>query len=81
MEILRTESSPNSAQVPSARVHGSRLSIGPGRIGCGTTITYLLLVDTAPSYDCRHSVLDVKVQHIATPPARRITRQAPLVQP
>ncbi|WP_344606919.1 hypothetical protein [Streptomyces glaucus] len=81
LEVLRTESSPSSAQLPPARVHGSVLSVGPGRIGCGTTISYLLLVDTAPTYTCRHSLLDVEVRHLPAPQARRTTRQTSLVRP
>jgi len=62
VEILSAESTPSAALAPPARMHGGELRIGPGRIGSGTTITYHLLVDTAPSYACLHSLLDVRVQ-------------------
>jgi hypothetical protein len=74
LEVLSTESSPGAARAPDTEVCGSRLSIGPGLIGCGTTITYLLLVDTPPVYECRHSLVDVKVQHVSVTPPRRTTR-------
>lgn len=75
LDVLSTESSPATARVPPVSVRGSRLTIGPGLIGRGTTITCLLLVDTAPVYDCRHSLVDVKVQHVpVVTPARRLTR-------
>lgn len=80
-EILGTESQPSAAQAPTARITGAELSIGPGRIGCGTTITYHLLVDTAPSYHCRHSLLDVRVHTAPAPPPHRTNRPEPLVQP
>jgi hypothetical protein len=80
-EIVGTESRPSAAQAPSARITGAELSIGPGRIGGGTTITYHLLVDTEPSYDCRHSLLDVRV-HTAPPlPSRDANRPQPLLRP
>ncbi|GAA5029550.1 hypothetical protein [Streptomyces siamensis] len=81
LEMVATESEPSAAQPPPVSVLGSELSIGPGRIGSGTTITYLLLVDTVPSYHCRHSLLDVRVEQLPVPPARRVPRQLPLVRP
>ncbi|MFF3445871.1 hypothetical protein ACFYXJ_01890 [Streptomyces sp. NPDC002667] len=81
LEMVGTVSEPSSAQPPPASVDGSRLSIGPGRIGCGTTITYLLLVDTVPTYSCTHSLLDVRVSELPAPPFRRSPRQPPLVLP
>ncbi|MFD9459769.1 hypothetical protein [Streptomyces sp. NPDC060027] len=80
-EMVGTESEPSAAQPPPASVDGSRLSIGPGRIGCGTTITYLLLVDTVPTYRCTHSLLDVRVTELPAPPVRRAPRAVPLVRP
>jgi hypothetical protein len=74
LELVRTESSPGSARVPQARVSGSHLSIGPGLISSGATITYLLLVDTEPAYHCHHSLVDVKVQHVAATQPRRAAR-------
>ncbi|MFE5917201.1 hypothetical protein [Streptomyces sp. NPDC056468] len=74
LEVLRTEAGPGAARAPQTEVCGSLLRIGPGLIGRGTTITYLLLVDTAPAYDCRHSLVDVKVQQVSLPPPRRTTR-------
>ncbi|MEV6183047.1 hypothetical protein [Streptomyces sp. NPDC052015] len=79
-ELLGAESCPSAAQAPPARVRDGQLSIGPGRIGSGTRITYHLLVDTAPTYDCRHSLLDVRVQ-CTTAPAPSGTWQTPLVRP
>ncbi|MFJ6836198.1 hypothetical protein [Streptomyces sp. NPDC091209] len=81
LEMLGTESEPSAAQPPPASVDGSEVSIGPGRIGSGTTITYLLLVDTVPSYRCTHSLLDVRVGELPAPLSRRAPRQLPLVGP
>lgn len=81
LEIVGTESEPSAAQPPPVSVLGSELTISPGRIGRGTTITYLLLVDTVPSYRCRHSLLDVRVEQLPAPPPRRTPRQPPLVRP
>ncbi|MCI3278092.1 hypothetical protein [Streptomyces cylindrosporus] len=67
-EILAGECLPSAALAPPARIHGTELRIGPGRIGSGTTITYQLLVDREPSYSCRHSLLDVRVQSAPAPP-------------
>jgi hypothetical protein len=61
-ELVKAESSPRDAASPPAWIRDGELHIGPGRIGCGTTITYHVLVDTEPTYDCRHSLLDVRVQ-------------------
>ncbi|WP_282701754.1 hypothetical protein [Streptomyces sp. CC219B] len=77
LEVTGTESSAGSAAVPPVEVNGTRLWIGPGLIGRRTTITYHLLVDSAPVYDCRHSLVDVDVQQVAVAPAR----PAPLVRP
>ncbi|MGH1552576.1 hypothetical protein ACRAWF_12220 [Streptomyces sp. L7] len=45
-ELLGTESRPSAAQPPAARITGTELRHpDQGRIGCGTTITYHLLVD------------------------------------
>ncbi|MEV7341074.1 hypothetical protein [Streptomyces sp. NPDC093544] len=81
LEMVGTESEPSAAQPPPVSVRGSEVTIGPGRIGCGTTITYLLLVDTVPAYRCRHSLLDVRVEQLPAPPPRRSPRQPPLVRP
>ncbi|MEU8752779.1 MULTISPECIES: hypothetical protein [Streptomyces] len=74
LKVLSTESHPGTARVPPVDTRGSCLTIGPGLIGRGTTITCLLLVDTTPVYDCRHSLVDVKVQHVVGTSPRRITR-------
>ncbi|PWI13949.1 hypothetical protein DI272_07115 [Streptomyces sp. Act143] len=68
-KLLTTASHPSAAQAPPARVQGSELHIGPGRLGSGTTITYRVLVDSVPGHECRHSLLDVRVErtHAATP--------------
>ncbi|MEV0170541.1 hypothetical protein AB0I00_05365 [Streptomyces sp. NPDC050803] len=81
LEVLRTESSPGSTRVPQAQVYGSHLSIGPGLISCGTTITYVLLVDTAPAYNCHHSLVDVKVQQVPVTPPRRTALPSPIRTP
>ncbi|WP_329262617.1 hypothetical protein OG223_45790 [Streptomyces sp. NBC_01478] len=81
VELLGSESQPSAAQAPPARIRGAELRIGPGRIGCGTKVVYRVLVDTAPSYDCRHSLLDVRVQTVSVPPPRGTNRPAPLVLP
>ncbi|MET9085446.1 hypothetical protein ABZX77_26780 [Streptomyces sp. NPDC004237] len=80
-ELVETESDPSAALAPPARVCGAELRIGPGRIGCGTTVTYRVLVDTVPAHDCRHSLLDVRVHCATIPVTDRLTGPAPLVQP
>ncbi|MGI5460011.1 hypothetical protein ACQEWB_44000 [Streptomyces sp. CA-249302] len=70
-EILGSESLPSADLAPPARIHGAELRIGPGRIGSGTTITYQLLVDKAPSYTCEHSLLDVRVRSAPALPLQR----------
>lgn len=77
-ELVETQSSPRDALSPPAWIRDGELHIGPGRIGCGTTITYHVLVDTVPSSHCRHSLLDVRVHCTTTPAQRRLT---PLVRP
>ncbi|MFD9316165.1 hypothetical protein ACFWDQ_00335 [Streptomyces sp. NPDC060053] len=79
-ELLDTESRPSDAQAPPARLRGAELSIGPGRIGSGTTVTYHVLVDTVPTHDCSHSLLDVRVQCTATPSPRDPAHPAPLLR-
>ncbi|MHC3467579.1 hypothetical protein ACYF6T_02585 [Streptomyces sp. 7R007] len=66
-ELLDTESRPPAAQSPPAWIRDGELHIGPGRIGCGTTTTYRVLVDTVPVVGCRHSLLDVHVQCTIAP--------------
>ncbi|NNN30248.1 hypothetical protein HLK59_07695 [Streptomyces sp. S3(2020)] len=80
-ELLRTESLPDDAQAPPTRMRGTELHIGPGRLGAGTTVTYHLLVDTVPTYDFRHSLLDVRVHCTAAPTPRGLSRTLPLVRP
>ncbi|MFJ8630248.1 hypothetical protein [Streptomyces sp. NPDC093568] len=72
--VMEIHAEPSSAVAPDAEVRGSRLCIGPGLIGRGTTITYVLLVDTAPVYAFRHSLVDVKVRQVSVPPPRRTIR-------
>ncbi|MDX3843786.1 DUF397 domain-containing protein [Streptomyces europaeiscabiei] len=75
--------SPARPSPPPVALHGSELRIGPGLIGCGTTVTCLLLVDTPPTCRYRHSLLDVKVEQITLLAASRwaVMRQAPPVRP
>ncbi|MGW7203447.1 hypothetical protein [Streptomyces sp. NPDC054837] len=80
-ELLSTESQPGDAQAPPARVRGAELRIGPGRLGSGTTIVYRLLVDTVPTHDFRHSLLDVRVQCTTASTPRGLSRTVPLVRP
>ncbi|MDX3586731.1 hypothetical protein [Streptomyces europaeiscabiei] len=83
VELVATEAEPSAAEPPPVTLHGSELRIGPGLIGCGTTVTCLLLVDTPPTCRYRHSLLDVKVEQIPLPAASRwaVMRPAPLVRP
>ncbi|MFG2378387.1 hypothetical protein ACGFY9_43910 [Streptomyces sp. NPDC048504] len=81
VEILGAESRPSAAQAPPARISGAELRIGPGLIGGGTTVTYRVLVDTTPSYDCRHSLIDVRVQTVSAPLPRGPNQPAPLMLP
>lgn len=79
-DLLRTVSHPGDAQPPPAWMCGAELNIGPGLLGSGTTITYHLLVDTVPTYECRHSLVDVRVQCTTAPAPRGSSRAAPLVR-
>ncbi|MFC8343266.1 hypothetical protein [Streptomyces sp. NPDC057280] len=64
-KLTKTASEPSDAQAPPARVRDAELRIGPGRLGSGTTVTYQVLVDTVPTHECRHSLLDVQVQCVS----------------
>ncbi|MEU9171260.1 hypothetical protein AB0D34_26245 [Streptomyces sp. NPDC048420] len=79
--LLDTESQPSDDQAPTGHIEGTELHIGPGRLGSGTTATYHVLVDTLPTPDCRHSLLDVRVQCTTAPASRGISRTVPLVRP
>jgi hypothetical protein len=79
--LLDTESRPSDDQAPPGRIEGTELHIGPGRLGSGTTATYHVVVDTVPAPDCRHSLLDVRVQCTTAPAPRGISRTVPLVRP
>jgi hypothetical protein len=61
LDVLGVETQPATAQPPPATPDGAELRIGPGRIGRGSQVTYLLLIDGPPSYACRHALIDVKV--------------------
>ncbi|MEV4790134.1 hypothetical protein AB0K53_32665 [Streptomyces tuirus] len=61
LEILGTESDPADAALPEVTVDGSELHIGPGRIGRGQSITWLVLIEGEPTFSCRHSLIDVEV--------------------
>jgi hypothetical protein len=61
LDILGVETQPTTAQPPPGTPSGTELRIGPGRIGRGSQVTYLLLIDGPPSYGCRHSLIDVTV--------------------
>ncbi|RSS79503.1 hypothetical protein [Streptomyces sp. WAC06614] len=61
LDVLSTEVKPATAQAPPSAVDGSELRIGPGRIGRGSQVTYLLLVDGRPTFSCQHSLIDVTV--------------------
>ncbi|WP_437065421.1 hypothetical protein [Streptomyces sp. enrichment culture] len=79
LEILGTESNPTDAALPQVTVDGSELHIGPGRIGRGQSITWLVLIEGEPTFSCRQSLIDVDVKKeddplFRAPPAIRRER-------
>jgi hypothetical protein len=79
--LLNTTSKPDDAEAPPAWLYGAELNIGPGRLGCGTTVVYRVLVDRVPTPHCRHSLLDVRVQCAPAASPNGTPASAPLVRP
>jgi hypothetical protein len=52
---------PRTSATPVAVLSGSELHIGPGRIGKGESIEYLVLVDGRTRYKCEHTLLNINV--------------------
>lgn len=77
LELLDVESQPTTSAAPEATVAGTELRVGPGRIGHGESVTYLLLADGEPTYSCQHSLIDVTVQN--KPPLVAASPQAVMV--
>lgn len=62
MALLDTTSRPSTQVIPTTTVSGARIEIGPGRIGRGQSLSYLMLIDGPdPQLTCQHALTEVNV--------------------
>lgn len=77
LEILDTTSRPSANAVPPTAISGSALLIGPGRIGHGQSLSYLVLIDGPnPQLTCQHALNDVDVVDTESDPYLMLLEEA-----
>ncbi|MFH8242636.1 hypothetical protein ACSLFT_22475 [Streptomyces sp. G6] len=77
LDILDTTSRPSANAIPPTTISGSEVSIGPGRIGRGQSLSYLLLIDGPdPRLTCQHALNEVEVVDAESDPYLMLLEEA-----
>ena len=62
LELLEADSSPRHYSVPTARIEGTSLEVGPGPFRPRQQANYLLIIDGSPEMTCQAPLPDVRVE-------------------